>query len=448
MNHQDTATPDKNNATVDALNAALQDSISRYRERTPNSKKAITEASKVMPGGLTRGVLQYDPYPIVAEHTEGGRIRCVDGHEYLDYVGDYSAGLYGHSHPTMMAAIQDALTGGLSYGAPHRHERELAELLVKRFPSFEKVQFTNSGTEANLGAIKTARAFTGRDAILVFEGGYHGGVMGFNYGPSPDNAPYDFIVGHYNDLEATLEVLGNRGPELAAIIVEPLIWAGGGLPAVPGFLEGLQQLAKEHGALLIFDEVMTSRHGPSGLQGLLGITPDLTSMGKYIGGGFAFGCFGGRADVMDIYAPDNPNARHPVNSGTFNNNVITSKVALVGLRDVYTPEAATEFLQRGNAFRDRLDAICKEQGVKAQMSGTGTVLGIHFCDNPIRTPNDIKGVRDEARALLYFEMLARGFYMVRRGGITLSLSLTDDDNAAFCDAFTDVLATYGGLLSV
>ena len=440
--------PSQQNATADDLNTALESSINRYRERTPNSAKAIAEASKVMPGGLTRGALQYDPYPLVAEHTEGGRLRCVDGHDYLDYVGDYSSGLHGHSDPRIIAAVQSALKGGLSYGAPHKHERELAEALVNRFPSFEKVQFTNSGTEANLGAIKTARAFTGRDAILVFVGGYHGGVMGFKSGPDIDNAPYDFIVGHYNDMAATLEALGNRGPELAAILVEPLIWAGGALPAVPGFLEGLQELAKEHGALLIFDEVMTSRHGPAGLQGLLGITPDLTSMGKYIGGGFAFGCFGGRADVMDIYAPNNPYARQSTNSGTFNNNVITSKVALVGLRDVYPPEVATEFLERGNAFRDRLNRICVEQKVKAQVTGIGTVLGVHFCDNTIRTPKDIKGVRDEARALLFFEMLARGFYMVRRGGITLSLSLSDKDNDSFCDAFEDVLATYGKLLSV
>ena len=446
MNDQQTIT--QNNHAVDDLNAALQESISRYRQQTPNSAKAITEASEVMPAGLTRGVLHYDPYPLVIDYAEGTKVRCVDGHDYLDYVGDYSAGIYGHSHPQILAATQEALKKGLSYGAPHRHEMALATYLIERFPCFEKVQFANSGTEANLGALKTARAFTGRDAILVFEGGYHGGVMGFKSGPEADNAPYDFIVGQYNDMDATLAALGDRGPELAAILVEPLIWAGGCLPAIPGFLEELQQLAKKHGALLIFDEVMTSRHGPAGLQGLLGITPDLCSMGKYIGGGFAFGCFGGRADVMNIYASQSSGARQAINSGTFNNQVVTSQVALVGLRDVYTPQAATAFFERGEAFRDRLNRLFIEYGVKGQVSGLGTVYGIHFFEGEIRTPHDVKSVRDEARALLYFEMLARGIYMVRRGGMTLSLPQTAEEDDRFCEAFSDVLAIYGPMLSV
>lgn len=448
MNNQNTAIPDTPNANMDALNEALQDSIGRYCEHTPNSGKAIAEACKVMPGGITRGALQYDPYPLVIEHAEGAKVRSADGHEYLDYVGDYSAGVYGHSDPTIMAAIQTALKGGLSYGAPHRHEQALAKLLVDRFPSFEKVQFTNSGTEANLGAIKTARAFTGRDAILVFEYSYHGGVLGFNPGQGVDNAPYDFIVGQYNDIEATLEALGDRGSELAAILVEPMIWSGGCLPAEIDFLESLQELAKAQGALLIFDEVMTSRHGPSGLQGLLGITPDLSSMGKYIGAGFSFGCFGGRADVMDIYAPQNPLARRSSNSGTFNNQVITSQVALVGMKDVYTPDVATAFFERGEALRQRLNAIFVEQGVEGHMSGLGTVMGIHFCDSSVRTPKDFKNICDESRALVYFEMLARGFYILRRGGLTLSLPQTAEDDDFFCAAFSEVLAKYGHLFSV
>ena len=430
------------------LHHAVQDSVARYRESTPGSATAIAQASDVMPGGLTRGVLQYDPYPLVFGHAEGGRVRCLDGYEYRDYLGDYTAGIYGHSHPEILEAIQRALQGGLSYGAPHRHEMALARCLVDRFPSFEKVQFANSGTEANLGALKTARAFTGRDAILVFEGNYHGGVLGFAGGNQPDNAPYDFIVGEYNDMEATVAAVGHRQSELAAILIEPVMGAGGGIQADVSFLEGLQQLARDNGALLIFDEVMTSRHGPAGIQGLLGITPDLCSIGKYLGGGFAFGCFGGRADVMDIYASSSEGVRQSIHSGTFNNHVITTQVGLVGLRDIYTPEIANAFFERGNTLRARLNQIIAEHGVRAQVIGLGTVMGIHFCEGDIRSPSDLNRVRDDARALFYFEMLARGFYTARRGGVVMSLSLSEQDDTDFCDAFSDVLATYGPMLSV
>jgi glutamate-1-semialdehyde 2,1-aminomutase len=441
MNEQ--ATPTK---TLSDLQRALSDSEARYVNRTPKSAAAMQRASQVMPGGLTRYVLQSSPYPIVINHASASRIHCVDGYEYLDYLGDYSAGLYGHSDPSIETAIKKVLKGGLSYGAPHEHETELASLLVDRFPSVEQVQFANSGTEANLAAIKTARAFTGRDAILVMEGGYHGGVLSFGSGNHRDNAPYDFIIGQFNDWEATLAALGNRQSELAAILIEPALGAGGGILAEPDFLQNLRDLADSNGALLIFDEVATSRHGGGGLQGKLGVTPDLTSMGKYLGGGFAFGCFGGRADVMSIYADESPNAT--VHNGTFNNHVLTTAVGAAGLREVFTPEVADQFFEHGEAFRQRLKDIVKAQGVKAQITGVGSVIGIHFCPNEVRHLSDLKDVRPEARALLYLELLARGIYMIRRGGAVLSLPLTPDDDEKFFEAFNDVMATYGDVLSV
>ncbi|MGX4676203.1 aspartate aminotransferase family protein [SAR92 clade bacterium H246] len=443
----ETETQSQPRTTVDELNATLQESIARYKERTPKSAAAIAKASEVMPSGLTRNVLQYSPYPFVVEHAEGAKVRCVDGHEYLDYVCDYTAGIYGHSHPVILAAIEKALTSGLSYGAPHHHEMALAAHLVKRFPCFEKVQFANSGTEANIGAIKTARAFTGREAVMVFKGSYHGGVFGFANGQHPDNAPYDFIIGHYNDWEATLAALGDRQSALAAILLDPVMGPGGGMTIEREFLLRLQQLAKDSGALLIFDEVMTSRHGPSGMQGILGVTPDLTSMGKYLGGGFAFGCFGGRAEVMDVFADHSSGARQAINSGTFNNQVMTAQVGLAALTDAYTPDIATAFYKRGTAFRERLNQIIKQYGVRAQALGQGTVMSLHFCTEQIRRPADAHHVRDEARALFYFEMLARGFYTVRRGGIVQSLALTEADDEAFCAAFEDVMVTYGDVLS-
>ena len=431
---------------IDSLKAALADSEARYRERTPNSAAAIHKACAVMPGGITRYALQSSPYPLVLEHTAGSHIRCVDGHEYLDYHGDYSAGIYGHSDPKILATIDSVLKDGLSYGAPHEHEAELARLIVDRFPSIEQVQFANSGTEANLAAIKTARAFTGRDAILVMEGGYHGGVFNFGSGNHRDNAPYDFIIGQFNDWEATLAALGNRQSELAAILIEPSLGAGGGILADKHFIQNLRDLADSCGALLIFDEVATSRHGASGLQGKLGVTPDLTSMGKYLGGGFAFGCLGGRADVMSVYDTERPNAT--THNGTFNNHVLTTAVGAAGLREVFTPEVADRFYDHGESVRQRLKEIVKAHGVKAQITGQGSVMGIHFCQNEVRYLSDLKDVRPEARSLLYFELMARGIYMIRRGAVVLSLPLTAEDDARFFAAFDEVMASYGDVLSV
>lgn len=434
------------NQPVTELKAALADSVARYVNRTPKSGASFQQAKAVMPGGLTRYALHSSPYPIVIEQAYGAHLRCVDGYDYLDYHGDYTAGLYGHSHPKILATIEQALKGGLSYGAPHEHEAELARLLVQRFPSFEQVQFTNSGTEANLCAIRTARAYTGRDAILVMEGGYHGGVLSFGTGNHRDNAPYDFIVGQFNDWQATLEALGNRQSELAAILIEPALGAGGGLVLEPEFLQHLRELADSTGALLIFDEVQTSRHGATGLQGKLGVTPDMSTMGKYLGAGFAFGCFGGRADVMSLY--DSDKANPVIHGGTFNNQVLTMAVGAIGLRDIYTPEVADDLFARGEVFQQRLKDIINSLGVKAQITGVGSLISLHFCDHQVRHLSDILSVKSEARYLVFFELLSRGIYMIRRGAIVLTLPQSQEDDERFFAAFTEVMATFGDVLSL
>ena len=248
---------------------------------------------------------------------EGARLWDLDGHEYADFLSEFTAGIYGHSHPAIRSAVEAALAGGLNFGAHTEIEARFAAAVCARFPSIELVRFTNSGTEANLMAVSAARAITGRPKILVFGGGYHGGVFYFRGHGSPLNAPFEFLLGRYNDLEALETLVRPHRQELAAILVEPMQGTTGCIPAERGFLAGLRALANETGALLIFDEVMTSRLAPGGLQEVHGILPDLTTLGKYLGGGMSFGAFGGRAEIMERFDPRRPDAfRMPAPSTT------------------------------------------------------------------------------------------------------------------------------------
>jgi glutamate-1-semialdehyde 2,1-aminomutase len=415
-------------ANID-IDAALAEAIELYRTRSPHSLARHLEACAAMPGGNTRTVIHVDPFPLAIRHGEGARLIDLDGHEYVDFLSEFTAGLYGHSHPLIRAAIIEALDEGLNFGAHNRIEAQFAAAICARFPGIELVRFTNSGTEANLMAVAAARAITGRPKILVFDGGYHGGVFYFRDGGSPINAPFDYLIGRYNDLAAVQALVMPHRDALAAILVEPMLGSGGCIPAEPGFLAGLRALADETGALLIFDEVMTSRLAPGGLQEVHGILPDLTSLGKYVGGGMSFGAFGGRADVMAHFDPRRPDA-FP-HAGTFNNNMLTMKAGLTGLTRIYTPEAARSLNASGDRLRERLNAVARRRGLAMQFTGLGSMMAVHMTDRPIRTSADAASGHAQLRDLFYFDMLARGVWIAKRGMIALSIALDDED----CDRF-------------
>lgn len=300
MNDRTTSPPD--------LDAALAEATARYRARNPASEQLLAEATDVLPAGNTRSVLFYTPFPLTMARGEGCHLWDADGHRYLDALGEFTAGLYGHSNPVIRQAIITALQEGLSLSSHTPREAALAHEIQRRFPGMALMRFTNSGTEANLMALAVATAHTGRRKVLVFEGAYHGGVLSFGGGGSPLNVPHDFVMAPYNDLDSVRALVQNHGADLAAILVEPMLGAGGCIPAEPAFLHGLRALANECGALLILDEVMTSRLSSGGRQALLGLAPDLTTLGKYFGGGLSFGAFGGRADVMSRFDPRRPDA--------------------------------------------------------------------------------------------------------------------------------------------
>jgi glutamate-1-semialdehyde 2,1-aminomutase len=406
------------------LAAALAEAEERYRMRSPKSLAQYEAACTAMPGGNTRGSIYADPFPLTIARGHGARLWDLDGHEYTDFLSEFTAGLYGHSHPLIRRAIDAALDGGVNFGAQSAAEARFAAAVCARFPSIELVRFTNSGTEANLMALSAARAITGRQKILVFQGGYHGAVFYFRGSGSVVNAPFNFLIGRYNDLDHVQDLLRRY-------------------PGEYDFLAGLRRLADDTGAVLIFDEVMTSRLAPGGLQEALGIIPDMTTLGKYVGGGMSFGAFGGRADIMERFDPRRPDAfQHP---GTFNNNVLTMNAGYVGLTEIYTPERARALNEWGDRLRERLNAVVRRRGLAMQFTGRGSMLAVHMTDVPIRREEDVPRGKPALRDLFWFDLLAAGIWFAKRGFFALSIALDDTDADGLLGAVEEFAQTRAAL---
>jgi glutamate-1-semialdehyde 2,1-aminomutase len=430
--------------TGQEIDEALLSARQRYAEENPESQRTYQRSQRVMPGGNTRTVLFYPPFPLVMVRGAGAHLWDADGHEYLDFLGDYTAGLFGHSDPDIRSAIIGALDAGLSLSAHNALEVQLAELICKRIPSIERIRFTNSGTEANLMALTAAVNFTGRRKILVFKGGYHGGVLSFAGGNSPVNVPHDFLVAPYNDADAAATLIRQHGDELAAVLVEPMLGASGCIPGTADFLGALRAETEAAGALLIFDEVMTSRLAPGGRQESLGITPDLTTLGKYIGGGMSFGAFGGREEIMALFDPRRAGALP--HAGTFNNNVLTMSAGIVAMGRLFPPEASRRLSARGDTLRERLNACCHAAGVRLQFTGTGSLMSFHANDAPIRNIDDVAATDTRLKDLYFHHLLSERIYIARRGFIALMLPIEDSDTAALVAGTERYIDRYRGML--
>jgi glutamate-1-semialdehyde 2,1-aminomutase len=410
-----------------SLDAALAEAEARYAAANPESAARHEAARKPMPGGNTRTVLHYSPFPLAWSKGEGAILTDFDGHEYVDFLGEYSAGLYGHSNPQIQAAMKKAIDDGTVLGGPNRYEAELAALISARFPSLQKLRFCNSGTEANVFALMTARAVTKRSKIMVFDGGYHGGVLYFGHGGIPINLPLDWVIAPYNDTDGTLALIRQHGTDLAAILIEPMLGSGGCLPARRDFLVSLRQAASELGIILIFDEVMSSRLSSGGLQAATGVTPDMTTLGKYLGGGASFGAFGGRSDIMDRYDPEKPG--YWPHAGTFNNNVLSMAAGLTGLRDIYTPQAAVLLNAKGDRLRESINHLARKHDVPLAATGIGSFLGIHFSrelpDRPRHDDPEVEALHGKLHKLMHLDFIDAGLFFARRGYMALSLALTE-----------------------
>ncbi len=401
-----------------ALAAAAED----YVARNPASLAQHERAATALPGGNTRTSLFHDPFPLCMVRGQGARLTDADGHDYIDFLGEFTAGIFGHSPGPLKQAIAGALEHGINLSGHNRLEGELAALICARFPSMDLLRFTNSGTEANLMALAAAVAHTGRRKVVVFEGGYHGGVLVFPPGGSPVTVPHQFVMAPYNDPAAARALIDG---DTAAILIEPMQGAAGCLPGTPEFLRGLREAATATGAVLIFDEIQTARLSVGGRQAVLGITPDMTTIGKFFGGGLAFGCFGGRRDIMDLFDPRRPGALG--HAGTFNNNTLTmaAGIAAAGL---LTAEALDAVNARGERFRADLNALFESRQAPFHATGLGSLMNVHMRGDPA------------LRKLMFLDMLRDGIYFAQRGLIALSFPITDDDTEAFLAA-TDRFVT-------
>ncbi len=426
------------------LDDAVLEAREAYAARRPGSRAAHENAARSMPGGNTRSVLFHGPFPLRIARGAGAHFTDVDGISYLNLLGEYTAGVFGHSHPVIRAAIDRALDGGVNLGANNTFEPELARLVCARFPAIEKVRFTNSGTEANLMAIATARHITRRSKVMVMNGGYHGGLLYFGGGGIPINAPYDFVLGRYNDIEATATLVRKHAADLACVLVEPMMGSAGCIPADPTFLAMLRAETSKIGAIMILDEVMTSRFGRGGAQSLHNLRPDLTTLGKWIGGGMSFGAFGGRDELMTLYDPTKSGAMP--HAGTFNNNVLTMSAGIAALAEVFTSDVATALHQRGEDLRLRVNSLFGRHEVGLQMTGMGSLMNLHATDALVRRPEDLVASDDRVKEMLFFDLLERGVYTARRGFIALSLAVTNTDLDGYVAALDDSLTARRALL--
>ena len=418
---------------------------SNFADRNPGSRSHYDEARKYMPGGQTRSVLTHAPFPLTFASGSGATLTDVDGHLYLDFLGDYTAGLLGHSERRVLDHVAEALTHNASVGGIHPAEATLARLMCERF-GLDRVRFTNSGTEANLLAMTTAMLATGRKKILVFSGGYHGSVFYFASGNAPWNAPFDFVISPFNDEAAALHTISENAATLAAVVVEPMLGSGGCIPASPQFLAAVFEAARNVGAVCIADEVMTSRHGKSGMMDMLGVQADITAFGKYIGGGFSFGAFGGKAQFMDMFdtSPESNRPSPVAHGGTFNNNLSSVTAGCKVLGEVFTADIAVAHTARGDEFRQAITAVIAHSGAPVSVTGFGSMMSLHALATPPVSPTDIANRNIELQELLFFGLLERGVYIAARGMVNLGLAHTDDQSAQFLDALAETLTTLKG----
>jgi glutamate-1-semialdehyde 2,1-aminomutase len=320
----------------------------------------------------------------------------------------------------------------------HTDEIRLAELVCDRFASIEQVRFTNSGTEANLMAIQLARHATGRSRVVVFDGAYHGGLLYFGVGGEALRAPFEFDIARYNDLASVDAVLAEHGGDVACVLVEPMMGAAGCIPAADGFLDGLRRRCDQRGALLVFDEVMTSRMSGGGAQARLGVLPDMTTLGKYLAGGMTFGAFGGRSEIMAAFDPARGGTL--THGGTFNNNVVSMAGGVAALTELLAPDRLDELFERGEGLRAAVADLLDASALPMCVTGWGSMLTIHAVAGPVHAPNDLRDTDRDLKELLFHELLDRGVYVAPRGFLALSLAVTDADVDVFVDALGGALS--------
>lgn len=409
------------------------------------SQQAFQEAVKLMPGGVNSPVRAFksvDMDPIFMERGKGSRIFDIDGNEYIDYVLSWGPLILGHANDRVVEAIKKVAEDGTSFGAPTLLENKLANLVIERVPSIEIVRMVSSGTEATMSALRLARGYTGRNKIMKFEGCYHGhgdsllikagsgvATLGLPDSPGvPEGIAKNTITVPYNDLESVRYAFEQYGDDIAGIIVEPVAGNMGVVPPRPGFLQGLRDITNEYGSLLIFDEVMTGfRVGYNCAQGYFGITPDITCLGKVIGGGLPVGAYGGKAEIMEKIAPSGPIYQ----AGTLSGNPLAMTAGYETLSQL-TPESYDDFIRKADELEAGLRAAANKYNIPHTINRAGSMIGIFFTNEDVYNYEQAKTSDLELFSKYYREMAYEGVFLPpsQFEGLFLSTAHTDDDIAA------------------
>ena len=398
--------------------------MTKTLNKNPKSETLFESANRIFPGGVNSPVRAFKSVggtpPFIAKG-DGAFLTDVDGNQYVDYVLSYGPLILGHAHPQVLEAINEAAAAGTSYGMPHERSLELAKLIQKAMPSLEMLRFVNSGTEATMTALRLARAFTGRNKILKFQGCYHGhadfllvqagsGVATLGLPDSPGVTPAntaDTLVAPYNDLNAIEEIVKAHGDELAGVIVEPITGNMGVVLPEEGYLQGLKKHCESCGAVLIFDEVMTGfRVHPGGAQALTGVTPDITVLGKVIGGGLPVGAYGGKVEIMKHVAP----VGSMYQAGTLSGNPLAMAAGIATLSGLDN-DAWNQLAKIGETLDAGLKEAAKEQGVSVSLTRAGTMSTMFFCEHEPRNWSDVSQTNASAFKSFFHTMLANGVFM-------------------------------------
>lgn len=377
-----------------------------------NSKELFEESKKYMPGGVNSPLRAFEPYPFFVQRGEGQYLYDVDGNQYIDYCLAYGPLILGHAYPIVVDALKNRVSKGTAFGAPIENEIKLAKEVVNRIPSAEMVRFTNSGTEATMSAIRVARGFTGRDKIIKFEGAYHGahdyclvkGGSGAACKPDsagiPEDTTKNTLVVPFNDEEALSEIIEKEGDNIACIIMEVVMGNIGFVPPNKGYLEFVRKITEEYGIVLIFDEVITGfRLSKGGAQEYYGVTPDMTTLGKIVGGGLPMGAFCGKKEIMEMVAPLGP----VYQAGTFSGNPISTQAGISTLEQL-NDETYKNLEIKGNVLRDTFRDIIEELNLDLHVQGAGSMYQIYFNENPVTNYEEVQ--KSDAKTFLeYFRYL-------------------------------------------
>lgn len=430
---------------------------------TEKSQALFQRALNVMPGGNSRTTVWHSPHPLYAASGSGCRLSDVDGKTYLDMLNNYTSMIHGHAHPVVAEAVRRQLDLGTCFAMPTEQEVVLAELLCERVPGFENVRFTNSGSEAVMMALKAARAHTGRPKIAKCEGAYHGSYdfaeVSLDAAPeswgnadprsvaytagTPKSVLDDVIVIPFNIVDETERILRAHAGELACVLIDPMPNRAGLIPATPEYLEMLRRVTTETGMLLVFDEVISFRLGHAGAQGEFGVTPDLTTIAKIIGGGFPIGAVAGSARVMAVFDPRNGKPLAP-HGGTFNANPI-SMVAGTAAMELLTPAEFDRLNALGQRARDGIARAFAESGVDGQVTGGGSLLRVHMTTTPLVDYRSARATDAQRAALttVVDAMFANGVLMSETGLCALSTPMGEAEVDEFVAIFADALKTTG-----